>query len=292
MVNQLLTEMDGFRSNEMVFVVGTTNFVESLDPALLRPGRFEFKLQIPPPNGDDRRAIFEIYNRKLDLQFSDEALEYAVKRTRGPVEGTQTLHGRPYPSPLPAHFARRRIRHALTAATEPDDIETTLPSMLTVRLTENEEFTIATHECGHAVVALYCDTIPPIDRISIRSDIGGALGFVSYDDPTNQYVMTKRQLLDRICVLFGGREAEDHLLNDLSIGSGHDLEQATNIARALVEQFGMGSEDAGVRLYTSDDAERDAQALRRRTSRSGAGRTRYPRPRTCTSADNYRRPRR
>ena len=260
MVNQLLTEMDGFRSNEMVFVVGTTNFVESLDPALLRPGRFELKLQITPPNGDDRRAIFEIYNRKLDLQFSDEALEYAVKRTRGPVEGTQTRYTGDHIQALCRALARRRIRHALTAATEPDDIETTLLEYVDhAELTENEEFTIATHECGHAVVALYCDTIPPIDRISIRSDIGGALGFVSYDDPTNQYVMTKRQLLDRICVLFGGREAEDHLLNDLSIGSGHDLEQATNIARALVEQFGMGSEDAGVRLYTSDDAERDAQ---------------------------------
>ncbi len=259
MVNQLLTEMDGFRSNEMVFVVGTTNFVESLDPALLRPGRFEFKLQIPPPNGDDRRAIFEIYNTKLDLQLSEDALDYAVKRTRGPVEGTQTRYTGDHIQALCRALARRRIREQIDGPTQAQDIETTLVDYVDhAELTEQEEFTVATHECGHAVVALYCDTIPPIDRISIRSDLGGALGFVSYDDPTNQYVMTKNQLLDRICVLFGGREAEDHFLDDLSIGSGHDIEQATNIARALVEQFGMGSDEAGVRLYTSDDKERDA----------------------------------
>ena len=81
MVNQLLTEMDGFHKDELVFVVGTTNFVESLDPALLRPGRFEFHLHIPYPDDDDRREILKIYDKKMRLQFTDEALEYAVRRT-------------------------------------------------------------------------------------------------------------------------------------------------------------------------------------------------------------------
>src|SRR5206468_5023516 len=81
MVNQLLTEMDGFRKEELVFVIGTTNFVEILDPALLRPGRFEFHLHIPYPNDEDRRAILEIYNKKMRLQFSEAAFDYAVKRT-------------------------------------------------------------------------------------------------------------------------------------------------------------------------------------------------------------------
>ena len=81
MVNQLLTEMDGFHREEMVFVVGTTNFVEILDPALLRPGRFEFHLHIPYPAADDRRAILKIYDQKMRLQMTDEALEYAVRRT-------------------------------------------------------------------------------------------------------------------------------------------------------------------------------------------------------------------
>ena len=81
MVNQLLTEMDGFHKEELVFVVGTTNFVESLDPALLRPGRFEFHLHIPYPDDDDRREILKIYDQKMQLQFTEEALEYAVRRT-------------------------------------------------------------------------------------------------------------------------------------------------------------------------------------------------------------------
>lgn len=259
MVNQLLTEMDGFRSNEMVFVVGTTNYVESIDPALLRPGRFEFQLQIPIPSADDRRAIFKIYDQKLNLQCSDEAVDYVVKRTRGPVEGTQGRYTGDHIQALCRAIARRRIRQQIDGPTEVDTIDTTLLEYIDrPELTEHEEFTVATHECGHAVVALYCESIPPIDRISIRGDLGGALGFVSYDDPTNQYVMTRRQLLDRICVLFGGREAEDALLDDLSIGSGHDLDQATGIARALVEQFGMGSEAVGVRQYTSDNPKKDA----------------------------------
>ena len=87
MVNQLLTEMDGFHKEELVFVVGTTNFVESLDPALLRPGRFEFHLHIPYPEADDRRAILRIYNRKMRLQLTDEALEFAVRRTDDFVMG-------------------------------------------------------------------------------------------------------------------------------------------------------------------------------------------------------------
>src|SRR5438034_9542924 len=88
MVNQLLTEMDGFRKEELVFVVGTTNFVESLDPALLRPGRFEFQLHIPFPHAADRRAIFEIYDAKLELKMEPRALDFGVKRTAELVEGT------------------------------------------------------------------------------------------------------------------------------------------------------------------------------------------------------------
>src|SRR5919206_396892 len=87
MVNQLLTEMDGFHKDELVFVVGTTNFVESLDPALLRPGRFEFHLHIPYPEADDRRAILRIYDRKMRLQMTDDAVEYAVRRTNDFVVG-------------------------------------------------------------------------------------------------------------------------------------------------------------------------------------------------------------
>ncbi|MBT3221533.1 MAG: AAA family ATPase, partial [Proteobacteria bacterium] len=252
MVNQLLTEMDGFRSNEMVFVVGTTNFVEALDPALLRPGRFEFKLNIPFPNADDRRAIIEIYNRKLKLQMSERALEFTVKRTADRVEGSNSHYTGDHIQALGRSIARRRLREGIKGPTESADVEHALIEYIDrPELTSEEELVVATHECGHAVCALHCEHIPAIDRISIRGDIGGALGYVAHSDPANKYVITRNALLDRICVQFGGREAEDAILQDLSVGSAQDLEQATGIARWLVEQLGMGSEKVGVRKYTS-----------------------------------------
>jgi len=253
MVNQLLTEMDGFRDNELVFVVGTTNIVESLDPALLRPGRFEFQLMIPFPGAEDRRAIFEIYDRKLALSLSARGLDYGVRRTADLVEGTQTRYTGDHIQALCRAIARRRLREQIEAPTEVDDIERALTEYLErPELTDDEERVVATHESGHAVVALHCEHAPPIERISIRGDLAGALGFVSYADPAHRYVTTRGALLDRICVLFGGREAEAHLLDDLSIGSAQDLQRATEIARALVEEFGLGPDGVGVRRFTDD----------------------------------------
>ncbi|MCA9669533.1 MAG: AAA family ATPase [Myxococcales bacterium] len=253
MVNQLLTEMDGFRLNELVFVVGTTNFAESLDPALLRPGRFEFHLQVPYPAADDRRAIFEIYDRKLSLQLSARALDYAVKRTADLVEGTDTRYSGDHIQALCRAVARRRVRDEVNAPTEVDDIERALTEYLErPELTAAEERVVATHEAGHAVCALYCPTAPPIDRISIRGDLAGALGFVSYSDPAHRYVTTQAALRDSICTLYGGREAESLLLDDVSIGAMGDLQRATGIARGLVEQFGFGPDSLGLRIFEQD----------------------------------------
>lgn len=253
MVNQLLTEMDGFRKDELVFVVGTTNFVEVLDPALLRPGRFEFQLEIPYPNADDRRTIFNIYNKKLGLELSERAFDYAVRRTGDPVEGTGTRYTGDHIQALCRATARLRLRRGMTGPTDVADIEAVLTQYLDrPELTSAEELVVATHEAGHAVCALHCEHAPAIDRISIRGDIGGTLGFVQYEDPAHRYVVTQAQLLDSICVLFGGREAESLLLDDLSIGSADDLHRATGIARALVEQYGMGDDDVGVYRYRGD----------------------------------------
>jgi cell division protease FtsH len=250
MVNQLLTELDGFRSNEMVFVVGTTNFPESLDPALLRPGRFEFKLHIPFPDADDRLAILRIYDRKFGLRLSAAALAYAVKRSAGLVEGSSSRYTGDHLEALCRSIARRRIRERLTGSTEPSDVDAALEAFADrPELSPDEERVVATHEAGHAVVALHCTHLPPIDRISIRGDLGGALGYVSYGDSARRYVQTRGEILDRIAVLYGGREAEDLLLDDLSFGSAHDLDQATGLARWLVEQLAMGASAAGLRTY-------------------------------------------
>lgn len=256
MVNQLLTEMDGFHREELVFVVGTTNFVEILDPALLRPGRFEFHLLIPYPDAEDRREILGIYDRNMNLKMSPETLDYAVQRTRGQVDGAAmgTRFSGDHLNALCRALARYRIREKVTVPALPDDIDRALTEWLEQpRLTPAEERVVATHEAGHAVCSLFCEHSQTIERISIRTDTAGALGFVRYQDSAHRYVVTRGELLDDLCVLMGGREAECLLLDDLSIGSSNDLHRATAIARALVEEFGMGGDDVGVCRFLADD---------------------------------------
>jgi cell division protease FtsH len=256
MVNQLLTEMDGFHRDEMVFVVGTTNFVECLDPALLRPGRFEFHLHIPFPESDDRREILTIYDRKMRLKMTPEALEAAVRRTADQVPGQAagTRYSGDHLNALCRALARIRLRENRTDATVPADIDRALTEWIDrAKLTSAEERVVATHEAGHAVCSLYCPHSPPIERISILDDVVGALGFVRYQDRAHRYVVTRGELLDDICVLMGGREAEQFLLEDISIGSAEDLRRATAIARALVEEFGMGGDGSSVCRFHLDD---------------------------------------
>lgn len=249
MVNQLLTEMDGFHSEEMVFVVGTTNFVEILDPALLRPGRFEFHLHIPYPDADDRREILRIYNAKMRLALSDDALAFAVRRTGDFVEGAAagTRFSGDHLNALCRALARIRLREDVTGPTEAADVDRALTEWLErPKMTPREERVVATHEAGHAVCSIFCTHSRSIERISIRGDTSGALGFVRYQDPAHRYVVTRGELLDDLCVLIGGREAEQMLLDDISIGCAGDLRRATSIARAIVEEFGMGGETVGL----------------------------------------------
>lgn len=264
MVNQLLTEMDGFNSDELVFVVGTTNFVEILDPALLRPGRFEFHLHIPYPHAADRREILKVYNKSMQLAMSEEGLEFAVKRTGEFVEGAApgTQFSGDHIKALCRAIARIRLREKLSGPTEPADVDRALVQWIDrPQMTRSEEHVVATHEAGHAVVSLFCKHATPIDRISIQGDAAGALGFVRYQDPSRKYVVTQGELLDDLCTLMGGREAELLLLDDLSIGSAGDLQRATAIAKAIVEQFGMGGETTGVGRFVDNCTLKRAEDL-------------------------------
>jgi cell division protease FtsH len=255
MVNQLLTEMDGFRKEELVFIVGTTNFVESLDGALMRPGRFEFVLHIPYPNAEDRRAILAVHDARLGTELSPAALDYAVKRTDDlvPGPGGGTRYSGDHLEALCRQLARTRLREAKIGPSTPADIEHAIEQYLDrPRLTVGEELVVATHEAGHAVTALSCRHAPPIDRISIRGDIGGALGYVKHADHAHRYVVTVAQLRDTICTLFGGREAEALLLDDMSIGASSDLRNATEIARALVERYGGSGAEVGIGRWAHD----------------------------------------
>jgi cell division protease FtsH len=248
MVNQLLTEMDGFHKEELVFVVGTTNFVESLDPALLRPGRFEFHLHIPYPEPEDRREILRIYDKKMRLSMTEEALEYAVKRTGDFVVGAAggTRYSGDHLNALCRSVARIRLRENQTGETTPKEIERALTEWIDrPKMTKAEERVLATHEAGHAVVAMHCDHAPPIERITIASEMQWAFGYVRYADHAHKYIQTVNMYLDLICVALGAREAERMLLDDLSLGATGDLHSATAIARELVEAHGLGGGKLG-----------------------------------------------
>ena len=253
MVNQLLTEMDGFHREEMVFVVATTNFVESLDPALLRPGRFEFHLQIPYPDDEDRRSIVQIYDRKMRLQMTEAAIDYAVRRTgRGYLTATGTPFSGDHLNALCRSLARLRLRENRTDPTQPEDIERAFEEYVDrTELTEREEEIVATHESGHFICALACEHYAEPESITIRSDMHWAAGYVRYKENDQLRIgWTKNQAIDAMCVLFGGIEAERLLLGDISSGAGGgDLTQATSIAQAMVEIYGMGNDTTGLRQF-------------------------------------------
>jgi ATP-dependent Zn protease len=247
MVNQLLTEMDGFHREEMVFIVGTTNFVEILDPALLRPGRFEFHLHIPYPDTEARREIIKIYDKKMALHLSEEALEFGVKRTGS---GFLTAQGTPFSgdhiNAMCRSVARLRLRDARSDETTPQDIERALTEYEDkLNLTAREEKLLATHESGHAICALFCPHHPLIERITIRSETSWAPAYVRFkEDDSRRIGLTYNQMWDDLCVLYGGIEAERLLMEDVSTGAaGSDLERATRLAHFMVEVCGMGNNE-------------------------------------------------
>jgi len=267
MVNQLLTEMDGFHKEELVFVVGTTNRVEILDPALLRPGRFEFHLYIPYPEPEDRREIIKIYDKKMRLNMSAEALDFAVRRTNDHVIGAAdgTRYSGDHLNALCRSIARLRLRDARNDATTPADVERAMTEFLDrPRMAPGEERVLATHEAGHAIVSMHCPHSPPIERITIASEMQWAFGYVKHADPAHKYVQTIGFYLDMICVALGAREAEQMLLSDLSLGATSDLASVTGIARELVEVHGLGGDKLGLVQYF------DLQQRRRRQDLSPA----------------------
>jgi cell division protease FtsH len=241
MVNQLLTELDGFRKNEMVFVVGTTNFLESLDGALLRPGRFEFVIEVPAPSAEDRRAIVEIYRRKLGLALNDELVAHLVRRTEGLADRE---HGIPFAGDhlnAVCRALKRQVLRTGRAELTSDDVDHALQrrTRRQIVLSRAEERVIAVHEAGHALLAMLLPKATPPERISISPDLEGALGYVLRAARARPYALTEDEMRAEICVGLGGHAAERIVLNEVSIGAYTDLQQANLIARAMVEEYGM-----------------------------------------------------
>jgi cell division protease FtsH len=252
MVNQLLTEMDGFRREELVFVIGTTNFSEALDPALLRPGRFEFIIHVPYPGDDDRREILKIYRDRFRLDLSDELLEKMVQKTGGFVHAARGIRfSGDHLCALCRALNREKIRRGgHFPITEADLNEAlTQKKLAPVTLEEEEELRIACHEAGHATCAALLRPSLSIQKVSIAAGEEGTLvlGYVQELFRETKYLTaTKSELLDDICVLLGGRIAEQMILGDVSVGAANDLQRASEWARIMVEELGMG-EQVGLR---------------------------------------------
>jgi cell division protease FtsH len=264
MVNQLLTEMDGFHKDELVFVVGTTNFVESLDPALLRPGRFEFHIHIPYPDDDDRRAILKIYDGKMKLQFTEEAMDYAVRRTGDNyMTPTGTRFSGDHLNALCRAVARLRIRDNIKGPTDPKLIERGLTEFdEKIELHEKDAPIVATHEAGHFLVAIFCPHHAPPEKVTIQSDMPWAPFFTQFKHDKKRIGMSRSEMLDILCVLYGGIEAERLLTGDISTGASgmgspnSDLARASDLAELIVEACGMSNLAAPLRSFRDHKGER------------------------------------
>ncbi|HAA58327.1 MAG TPA: ATP-binding protein [Myxococcales bacterium] len=256
MVNQLLTEMDGFRKEELVFIVGTTNFMESLDPALLRPGRFELSIKIPFPNPEDRKEIFKVYKDKFNLDVSEEVTDYLVQKTGGFVdERRSSRFTGDHIYAIARALKREELRQGdgqLEVTEEEVNKAISVRRKKPVKLKAKEERTIAIHEAGHAICAYVLPNSPKIEKITIATGEEDALGYVMRSVRENKYVTTQSELLDDICVLLGGRVAESKIIGEISIGSYDDLQRASELSRMMVEELGMGKQ-LGLRTYTNNE---------------------------------------
>jgi len=266
MVNQLLTEMDGFHKEELVFVVGTTNFVESLDPALLRPGRFEFHLHIPYPDDTDRKEILKIYDKKMKLDFTDEAVDYAVRRTgENFMTSTGTSFSGDHLNALCRSVARVRLRDNIVGPTTQKEIERGFNEYEEkIDLSDKDSVLVATHEGGHFVVSLFCPHHPAPERVTIQSEMPWAPFYTGYKkDDTRKVGYSRSELFDRLCVLYGGIEAERLLIGDVSTGASAfgnpqgDLFRATQLAMMIVETCGMSGLQASLRVYRDEKGDRE-----------------------------------
>ena len=233
-LNQLLVEMDGFESNAGVIIMAATNRPDVLDPALLRPGRFDRRVVVPPPDVNGREAILNVHTRKVPLA-ADVDLKTIAKGTPG-FSGAD-LENLVNESALIA--ARRdQERVFMTDLDDAKDKVLMGAERRTLAMDKDELRTTAVHEAGHALVALHLTNSDPLHKVTIVPR-GRALGVTQQLPDRDRYSHSKNYLLDRISILMGGRIAEDIVIGDITSGAANDIEVATQTARRMVCEWGM-----------------------------------------------------
>jgi cell division protease FtsH len=243
-LNQLLVEMDGFGPRLGVIIMAATNRPETLDPALLRPGRFDRQVLVDRPDLNGRLAILQIHSEGVTLG-PDIDLGRIARRTPGFVGAdlANLLNEA-------ALLAARRDKPHVTMLEMDEAIDRIVAGLEKKnRLINDKERTIvAYHEAGHAVVAERVPTADPVHKISIIPRGVAALGYTQQLPTEDRYLLTKQELMDRIAVLLGGRVAEEIVFNEISTGAGNDLERVTELARSMVMEYGMSRELGPVNL--------------------------------------------
>ncbi|MDA8162681.1 MAG: ATP-dependent zinc metalloprotease FtsH [Desulfobacteraceae bacterium] len=234
-LNQLLVEMDGFEPNIGVILLAATNRPEVLDPALLRPGRFDRQVVLDAPDAKGREAILKVHSKGKPLG-PDANLKDIAMRTPG-FSGADLANVMNEAALLAARERSSQIdqAHLETA------VEKVLagPERKSRRLGDKERKRVAYHESGHALVAFYCPNALPVSKISIIPRGRAALGYTLQLPEEERFLITKGEILDKICVSLGGRAAEAELLGEISSGAQNDLEMATEMAKSMVCRFGM-----------------------------------------------------
>ena len=237
-LNQLLTEMDGFEGNTGVIILAATNRPESLDPALTRPGRFDRRIPVELPDLAGREAILKVHARKIktapDVDF------HVIARMASGASGAELAN-------IINEAALRAVRNGRTIVNQADleeSIETVIAGYQKKNavLSDEEKKVVAYHEIGHALVAAMQSHSAPVQKITIIPRTSGALGYTMQVDTGDKYLMTKKEIENKIATFTGGRAAEEIVFGEITTGASNDIEQATKLARAMITRYGM-SED-------------------------------------------------
>jgi cell division protease FtsH len=246
-LNQLLVEMDGFEGNGQVILIAATNRPDVLDPALLRPGRFDRQIPVDRPDLKGRTAILEVHAKGKPVAKSVDLNSFA-KRTPG-FTGADLANVLNEAALLTA----RENAKVITTAALDEAIDRVMagPQRTTRLMTEEERRITAYHEGGHALVAHALPHTDPVHKITIMPR-GRALGYTMVLPDEDRYATTRNQMLDQLAYSLGGRAAEELIFHDPTTGASNDIEKATNLARAMVTQYGMTEKIGAIKLGTSD----------------------------------------
>ena len=245
-LNQLLTEMDGFDGSKGVVVLAATNRPDSLDPALLRPGRFDRRIPVELPDLQGRIDILKVHAKKIRLA-EDVDFEPIAKTAAG-ASGAELAN-------IVNEAALRAVRAGRQYATQEDlqeSVEVVIAGYQKKSrvLSDQEKRIVAYHEVGHALVAALQSHSAPVQKITIIPRTSGALGYTLQVDDGDHFLMSKDELLNKIATYTGGRAAEELVFHSVTTGASNDIEQATKLARAMISQYGMSDEFGFVALQT------------------------------------------